>query len=156
MTKPIVTAASFVLLILASLSIGAQNPDMPTDKTFPSAVGEVPFQHKKHVQDGAACADCHHEINAKSLKTPHPGYLESSSIKCETCHNELDKSKQKVYTCSKCHPTNPINIADESLSAKVVIHKQCWECHQVGTGKKASKRCESCHSGKKTFRTYHG
>lgn len=156
MTILLVKTASFALLILACHIVQADVVEAPKEMAFPSAVGEVPFQHKKHVQEGAACADCHHEINAKSLKTPHPAYLKSSSIKCETCHNEGDRAKQKVYTCSKCHPTNPINIADESLSAKVVIHKQCWECHDVGTGKKASKRCESCHSGKKTFRTYHG
>jgi len=30
-----------------------------------------------------------------------------------------------------------------------VIHKQCWKCHAVGTGKDASKACEKCHAGKK-------
>ena len=52
------------------------------------------------------------------------------------------------------HPgntANPRNIADETLSAKVVVHQQCWKCHPVGTGKEASAVCEKCHSGKKTF-----
>lgn len=97
------------------------------------------------------CVECHHSIDAKKLVTPHPDYLKASSIKCEICHNESGVTKENVYTCSGCHRTNPMNIADETLSAKVVIHKQCWKCHQVGTGAEASAGCEKCHSGKRTY-----
>jgi len=105
-----------------------------------------------HIKDlGVKCVECHHQINAKKLTTPHPDYFKSSSIKCEICHDESEKIKQKAYVCSGCHRTNPINIADETLSAKVVVHKSCWKCHTVATGTEASKGCEKCHSGKKTF-----
>lgn len=150
MTKYFLAAISTLLLLAASLPAHSDDIGAPPDKAFPSSVGEVIFKHKAHVQDrGIKCVDCHHQINARPLTIPHPAYFKSSSINCEICHKPSERLKQNTYVCSECHRTNPINIADETLSAKVVIHKQCWTCHQVSTGKEASKSCESCHSGKK-------
>ena len=125
---------------------------IPSEISIASSVGEVVFHHQMHTKDlGIKCVECHHQINAKKLDTPHPDYLKSSWINCRICHNGSEKIKQNVYSCSECHHTNPINIADETLSAKVVIHKQCLKCHEVGTGKEASKGCEKCHSAKKAL-----
>ena len=124
--------------------------EIPSEISIPSSVGEVIFRHQMHISDlSIKCVECHHQINAKTLNTPHPDYLESSWINCKVCHDESGKIKQKAYTCSDCHHSNPIDIANETLSAKVVIHKQCWKCHPVTTGKEASQSCEKCHSGKK-------
>jgi len=151
MIKYFFAAASVIFLVAASLPAKSDTVAIPPERNFPSSVGEVIFHHQMHIKDlGVKCVECHHQINAKKLNAPHPDYFKSSSINCEICHNESEKIKQKAYTCSECHRTNPINIVDETLSAKVVIHKQCWKCHQVGTGKEASKGCEKCHSGKKT------
>ena len=121
---------------------------MPAEIRFASSVGEVAFQHAKHIQERSLeCVQCHHQINAKKLKTPHPDYLKSTWVNCQVCH---DDSNKQVYSCSECHRTKPKHIADETLSAKVVIHKQCGNCHAVGTGKEASDRCEFCHTRKKT------
>ncbi|HKZ16621.1 MAG TPA: cytochrome c3 family protein [Geobacteraceae bacterium] len=151
MIKHFVAAVSAIFFVAASLPSKADTVEIPAERNFPSAVGEVIFRHQMHIKDLAIkCVDCHHQINAKTLSTPHPDYFKSSSIKCEICHNQSEKIKQKAYSCSGCHRTNPINIADETLSAKVVIHKQCWNCHKVGTGKEASGGCAKCHSGKKT------
>lgn len=151
MFKHIAAAGAMVLLLAVGLPGMADTLEIPSVRSFPSSVGEVTFTHEVHIKDRAIpCVECHHQINAKKLKTPHPDYFKSSSIKCEICHKESEKVQQKVYTCSGCHRTNPVNIADETLSAKVVIHKQCWKCHQVGAGKEASKACEFCHSGKKS------
>lgn len=126
--------------------------EIPSEINIPSSVGEVIFRHQMHISDlSIKCVECHHQINAKTLNTPHPDYLKSSWINCNICHSESEKLKQKVFSCSACHNTNPINIADETLSSKVVIHKQCWKCHPVSTGKEASKSCEKCHSGKKAL-----
>jgi hypothetical protein len=27
----------------------------------------------------------------------------------------------------------------------VVIHRSCWECHEVGVGSEASSQCRFCH-----------
>ena len=124
---------------------------IPSEITIPSSVGEVTFRHQAHIERSIGCVQCHHQIDAKKLNTPHPQYLESSWINCKVCHDESGKAKQDVYACSECHRANPTNIADETLSPKVVIHKQCWNCHQVSTGSEASKSCAFCHSGKKTL-----
>jgi len=152
MIKYFLAAISAIFFVGASSSSNADKVTIPSERNFPSSVGEVIFHHQMHIKDlGIKCVECHHQINAKKLDTPHPDYFKSSSIKCEVCHGESEKIKQKAYVCSECHRTNPINIADETLSAKVVVHKSCWKCHAVGTGKEASKGCEKCHSGKKTF-----
>jgi uncharacterized CHY-type Zn-finger protein len=160
MIKHLLAAASAAILAAASVSwaagpaqaapSGPAAPAIPAEIGFASSVGDVKFPHQRHISEfGVQCADCHHQIDARPLKTPHPDYLSSSWINCGTCHTESGKAVQKAYVCSACHRTMPKNIADETLSAKVVIHKQCWKCHAVGTGKEASKGCEKCHSVKK-------
>jgi Zn finger protein HypA/HybF involved in hydrogenase expression len=152
MIRHLVAALSAIVLLAANLPVRSESLAIPAEKSFPSSVGEVVFHHQMHIKDlSIKCVECHHQIDAKKLNTPHPDYFKSASIKCEICHKESAEVKQKAYVCSACHSTKPMNIADETLSAKVVVHKQCWKCHQVGTGKEASKGCEKCHSGKKTF-----
>lgn len=142
--------ASRAVIRTASAKSGAG--EAPTEIIIPSTAGEVTFRHQMHVQDlSIKCAECHHQINAKTLTTPHPDYFKSSWINCKTCHNESGNIKQTFFSCSACHNTNPNNIADETLSSKVVVHKQCWKCHPVNTGKDASEGCAKCHSGKKTL-----
>jgi hypothetical protein len=117
---------------------------IPSQIRFASAVGDVVFQHEVHFKDrGIPCVQCHHQINAKTLTTPHPDYLKASAVNCQVCHKE---SERTVYSCTECHDKKRRDIADETLSAKVVIHKQCQTCHSVGTGKDASSACLLCHS----------
>jgi hypothetical protein len=151
MIRHLIAAALALLVLAAGAAARAGTMPIPPDMTLPSAVGEVLFRHEAHVKErGIACVACHHQIDAKKLKTPHPDYMQSSWINCTVCHDGAGKVKTPVYGCSACHGTNPRNIADETLSAKVVIHRQCWKCHSVGTGKDASAGCQLCHSGKKT------
>jgi hypothetical protein len=120
---------------------------IPSQIRFASSVGEVVFQHEMHFKDrGIACTQCHHQINAKTLKTPHPDYLKSSAVNCQVCHKDTERT---VYSCTECHDAKRRDIADETLSAKVVIHKQCQTCHSVGAGKDASNACLLCHSAQK-------
>jgi hypothetical protein len=152
MIRHLIAAVAAALLLALHLPASSQPAAIPAEIIIPSSVGEVTFHHQMHIKDlSIKCADCHHQINAKKLGTPHPDYFKSSWINCALCHNDSEKTKQGSYKCSECHRANPVNIADETLSAKVVIHQQCWKCHPAGTGKEASKGCEKCHSGKKTF-----
>jgi len=131
---------------------GAAAPAIPSEIIIPSSVGEIRFPHQMHIRDlSVKCGDCHHQINAKPLSTPHPDYFSSSWINCGICHEQSEKLSKKTFVCSECHMARPKTIADETLSAKVVVHEQCWKCHAVGTGKEASKACGKCHSGKKRF-----
>ena len=118
-------------------------PDIPDEITIESSVGNVLFPHKVHMRFG--CKACHHQIHAKELDTPHPDYLTSSWINCQDCHGAGSKTTRNNYKCSDCHHSEPENIADETLSSKVVVHKSCWKCHKSGTGVKASEGCSTCH-----------
>lgn len=121
----------------------ADAPELPDEVIIESSVGDVHFPHNIHIRFG--CAACHHQIQAIELDTPHPDYLSSSWINCQTCHNTDSDTRNKYYKCSDCHHSEPIDIADETLSSKVVIHKSCWKCHKSGTGVKASEGCSDCH-----------
>jgi hypothetical protein len=121
----------------------AAKPRMPNEITYTSAVGDVRFPHKLHMKMG--CNKCHHQIHAEPLDTPHQDYLDSSWIKCEICHGADSETRSKYYKCSGCHHSDLENIADETLSSKVVVHKSCWQCHETGTGVEASERCSDCH-----------
>ena len=120
--------------------------DMPDEITYTSSVGDVLFPHNLHVAElEVECAECHHQIHAMELDTPHPDYMKSSWISCKICHNTDSVKREKYYKCSDCHLTNSEDIADETLSSKVVTHKSCWSCHETGTGVEASKGCAECH-----------
>lgn len=115
----------------------------------PSSIGEVVFPHLEHVDDfGMECVECHHEVNAVALHIPHQEYFEDFWIDCQTCHGNHRPANEAI-SCSKCHHDRPSGVSDETLSSKVVIHKNCWDCHEVGTGADASAECVMCHSGPK-------
>lgn len=120
----------------------AKRPKLPNIVTFESSVGNVDFPHRVHQKMG--CQKCHHQIRAKDLITPHDEYLAYSWVNCQDCHDESENDST-YYGCAKCHHSNLENIADETLSSKVVVHKNCWKCHLSGTGVEASERCSYCH-----------
>lgn len=121
----------------------ARRPKLPKDITFESALGNVVFPHRVHRKMG--CQKCHHQIRAQDLVTPHEAYLSHSWVTCHDCHSESETTTT-YYGCARCHHSNLENIADETLSSKVVLHKNCWKCHLSGTGAEASARCGFCHS----------
>lgn len=119
---------------------------IPDEIAYISSVGDVLFTHKKHAVDQEIeCVECHHQIHAKDLATPHPGYMASSWVSCNTCHDTDSTRSEKYYKCSDCHLPDPDDISDETLSSKVVTHRSCWNCHETGTGPEASKGCAECH-----------
>lgn len=121
----------------------AARPKLPSVITFESSLGDVLFPHKVHQKMG--CKNCHHQIHAKTLDTPHEEYLTYSWVNCQDCHDADTAISTSYYGCDHCHHSNLENIADETLTAKVVIHKSCWNCHLSGTGAEASERCSFCH-----------
>jgi DnaJ-class molecular chaperone len=48
--------------------------------------------------------------------------------------------------CSTCHHSALSDIADQTLSAKVALHRSCWKCHEAQTGEKATAHCSFCHN----------
>lgn len=113
------------------------------------AIGPAFFPHARHARKLAIeCAKCHHETNAGPLSFPHKDYFDDFWIDCSVCHRGSGAVALEPQGCSTCHHSQNGNIADESLSAKVVIHKNCWSCHDMGTGADASSACKKCHSGR--------
>lgn len=112
----------------------------------PSSIGEVAFPHKFHFDDlGLECQTCHHETNASELRMPHENYFDDFWIDCRICHRDDGSTISHPRSCAHCHHDSPTNIADETLSAKVVVHKKCWECHELEKGEQASQGCAVCH-----------
>lgn len=117
------------------------------DPSPPAAIGAVIFPHQLHTEDlEIECSECHHETNADVLSFPHEDYLEDFWIDCRVCHRTSGAAAATARDCTNCHHPAPANVADQTLSAKVVIHKRCWNCHEVGSGVKASRTCGDCHS----------
>ena len=117
----------------------------PSEVVFASGLGAVHFPHQFHVADlEIACEECHHETLAGQLSMPHPEYFEDFWIRCATCH-KAGEASAGPQACSACHHNSPVDIADETLSSKVVIHDSCWQCHPVGSGPDASESCAFCH-----------
>ncbi|MHA2100660.1 MAG: cytochrome c3 family protein [Candidatus Kariarchaeaceae archaeon] len=144
-----VTNSTLPVLVVENASI-PDTVEIPEEIISPSAVGEVSFPHLFHFEDlEFECVDCHHEINAAKLITPHNEYFNDFWIDCNICHNGNETVRMEAQACSACHHTHPYGIADETLSAKVVIHKNCWQCHEVETGLAASKSRELCHTGER-------
>ena len=109
-------------------------------------LGDVSFPHELHFAElELECVTCHHETNAGPLNVPHLEYFADSWARCKKCHTNGERQIDSL-ACSSCHPDTPTNVADETLSAKVVIHRSCWTCHEVGRGQAASLVCKSCHS----------
>jgi DnaJ-class molecular chaperone len=93
------------------------------------------------------CDECHHETKAVPLGFPHEQYFDNFWIDCDTCHRENGSPDHEPQSCYNCHDTKLRDIADERLSPKVILHRDCWRCHEVGTGVEASESCEQCHTG---------
>ena len=136
----IITAvALFVVAADHSATSAAELPKI-------TAVGEVLFSHDMHVDElELECTECHHQTNAVALDFPHETYFEDFWIDCHSCHGE--DSDGDPQACSNCHHGYSADIANETLSSKVVIHQKCWSCHEVGTGTEASESCIMCHEG---------
>ena len=119
-----------------------------TDQRPASMMGDLIFDHEEHADEmEIECDECHHETNAVPLDTPHQNYFHDLWIDCGTCHREAGSPKLEPQSCYDCHDTKLRDIADERLSLKVILHKNCWTCHEVETGVEASESCETCHSG---------
>lgn len=143
---PVVLIGIIVMTVFMFARDGNGDQGVPAVIKSPSTRGEVVFPHQLHFQDfDLDCESCHHETDAAKLTFPHEEYFDDFWIDCKICHHETDAPKV-AEACSNCHHY-PMDIAEETLSPKVVIHKDCWTCHEIGKGVEASKRCEFCHTG---------
>jgi|SaaInl7_200m_RNA_FD_contig_71_90005_length_2128_multi_7_in_0_out_0_2 hypothetical protein len=140
MTRNVLAMVAAMAALMVSVAATASEPPL-----VPEAIGEVSFPHELHTEDlEIECAECHHEINADVLEFPHEDYFEDFWIDCRVCHRP-DGEPATARNCTHCHHQAPADVADQTLSAKVVIHTRCWNCHEVGAGATASQTCGDCH-----------
>ncbi len=147
------TACLALLPALLLPLLACQGSPPPGPKVLPvqgtvvlTSMGPASFPHEKHATEfEIECVKCHHETNAKPLSIPHMDYFDDLWIECGTCHRKAGAEALGPQACSACHHSTNGDIADETLSAKVVIHKNCWSCHEVGVGASASATCKTCH-----------
>lgn len=144
MTLGAAMLAVAVLIATDVRTVRAQATARP--QTASSLAGPVWFPHERHyIELGIACRRCHHDVRAAALKMPHASYFDDFWIDCRICHKTTKVPSNMPQPCVTCHRVSPRNLADETLSAKVVIHKQCWGCHEAKTGAAASRGCATCH-----------
>ena len=74
-----------------------------------------------------------------------PAVRTDGAAQCRYCPGDDYQGATTGWSCYDCHDTNLRDIADERLSPKVILHKNCWACHEVETGVEASESCELCH-----------
>lgn len=132
----------------AAIEVARDGTAPPLEQRLSSIMGDLIFDHEMHVEEmELECDECHHETTAVPLGVPHEHYFDNFWIDCGTCHHEVGSPNLEARSCYDCHDAKLRDIADERLSSKVILHKNCWTCHEVGTGVEASESCELCHSG---------
>jgi len=136
-------------LTSGAVRVGDSQPaEEVATRTAPSLMGETIFPHDEHSEElEVECEECHHETNAAPLEFPHPAMFDDFWVDCQICHHPEGAARLEPQACSNCHSATTKDAADETLSAKVVIHKRCWSCHEVGVGEEASDACQDCHTG---------
>ena len=144
MTSPARIAVAALLILSAACAANA-DPAQDAAATDPSRIPPAVFPHDLHADDmEIECNVCHHETDATPLSLPHPEFFADFWIDCAICHHETGAALASQH-CGTCHHARRGDVSDETLSAKVVIHENCWTCHEVGTGAQASESCAFCH-----------
>jgi hypothetical protein len=92
----------------------------------------VPFNHKSHQENTAACQDCHHET-LRACKECHTvaGSEEGEGITLAEAYHQTSSP----WSCIGCHET-------EKKKAS------CAGCHHLMDGGLVESACTACHTGK--------
>ncbi len=157
-----------------------KNPEFRTKRGLPDIVEEgvrpttkVDPHHKKHLEKGINCVDCHARISHSGIT----GYRTSMPI-CFDCHAKKRAEKLSPpadENCMACHrkgeglyPQTAIDFGkgDSVVKFEHTTHtamQGCTDCHTALFPMKkdgptisfadhaAGKLCFSCHNGKKAF-----
>ena len=100
-----------LILILGVLTLSAaQAPKEPPEQlVFESKLGNVTFQHTKHVErEGAECSTCHDTLFPQSrapinFKKGMHKPAEAKKESCAACHVAEGKAFESKGNCRTCH-----------------------------------------------------
>lgn len=88
-------------------------------KEFEFNVLSIKIPHKKHLEMGILCVDCHDNItHDKNLQKTNRPRMES----CMKCHDHNSTS------CFTCHSKDSLQLP---LTEKVSFEENCTDCHQT-------------------------
>ena len=100
----------FLLLVLGALAFsGLRAADAPDKLTFESKMGNVTFDHAKHVErEGGECTTCHDKLFPQSraplnFKTGMHKPAEAKKASCAGCHHPGGKAFESKGNCKNCH-----------------------------------------------------
>ena len=166
-----------ILLLLAGLLVqyatGVQADFNNTLNFTTSKAGNIPFEHKVHLQKlENNCSACHNSIfHVMRKKNPVYSMADMEQGKsCGACHtNTSNANRVKLNDCTKCHPAGNIAIKIPDFGNLIFSHGKhlgmytCTDCHdklfrtvhdnphlsmaQMERG----KGCGACHDGTTAF-----
>ncbi len=97
-------------LAMGFLAVEGQQAKKPPEKiVFTSKMGNVTFQHAKHIErEKANCKTCHEQLFPQSdaplnYKANMHKTAEASKTACAACHVAGGKSFETKGNCAKCH-----------------------------------------------------
>ncbi|MGA1861821.1 NapC/NirT family cytochrome c [Deferribacter thermophilus] len=121
-------------------------PDILTEDT---RVGVVP-NHKKHIEAGLNCVDCH-------LGVAHGGEFHNlpKMETCFTCHFKVKQEKKNVKVpdnmdCAKCHTLQDkiqqgVFVKEIEETPWYMDDLSCTDCHEDPFVRPNTDTCASCH-----------
>lgn len=116
-------------------------PGMPTDDCEPvpwKKVHDLPdfvhFSHKRHVQGGVQCTECHGQVGLQGQTTTWTETSEDGE-KVEVTgvkHVMVRETTMQMGWCLDCHASHP--SIDKNYGEKADLRraelKDCWTCHK--------------------------
>jgi len=117
------------------------NPDEATTLVIPPR--EIHFSHEAHVERGATCATCHHQVRVDRFGDPVYGL--PGMGECVTCHN----GRTAPMACTTCHTRTGKLPPMDHEPGWIQRHGEvargetevCAQCHVQ------EQDCDNCHRG---------
>ena len=106
MTKHLTIGMVAFLLIVALVAMAA---DAPTTLVFEAKMGNVTFDHTKHVERAKSdCKACHDKLFQQSraplnFKAGQHKPAEAAKTSCAGCHHAGGMAFETKGNCNKCH-----------------------------------------------------
>ena len=96
----------------------------------------VPFNHRRHEEQGQSCATCHHRtmqacVTCHALTAAVEGAVEGSSVTLVQAFHDPNATQ----SCVGCH------------QQEVEADPNCGGCHRLQSGAPGTESCEICHRG---------
>jgi len=142
---------------------GADFTDTHQVKVFPPQIvipePNIKFNHKLHVDKGAACTTCHQDLDKVGIATRDNALPVMGT--CISCHD----GKKAPDQCRECHLTEPNGKLDTTLgNAKLEpagwyfmdAHDDDWLQNHRHVAVLGDGKCEACHTEKDCIDCHNG